>query len=349
MIDFRYHLVSIVAVFLALAIGIVLGSTELQGPVYNALNSTTGKLQNELGQANSERNAAQQQANVGEAYAQAVEPAVLRDLLAGQRLVIVTEPGASASAVAGITAAAADAGATVTGQIALENKFFDTTATTQDSLNTVNQDVAQHAGIALDTGEPPEQQAAQVIASEILAKSSGSQTSQQAGAPQTSSGTASDAQTALGAYANLGFLTTTGQPYTQATLAVIVTPQNAPSDGTADSLDTMVVYVAQELASASSATVVAGTSAGSGAGSPIAVVRSNNVSGQVSTVDDADLVSGQTVVIQALAALLNGGKAGSYGFTSNGANSVAPTPAPTPSVSASPTTTSSPANKKAKR
>ena len=29
MIDFRYHLVSIVAVFLALAIGIVLGSTEL--------------------------------------------------------------------------------------------------------------------------------------------------------------------------------------------------------------------------------------------------------------------------------------------------------------------------------
>ena len=30
-IDFRYHLVSIVAVFLALAIGIVLGSTELQG------------------------------------------------------------------------------------------------------------------------------------------------------------------------------------------------------------------------------------------------------------------------------------------------------------------------------
>ena len=41
MIDFRYHLVSIVAVFLALAIGIVLGSTELQGPTYNLLNQTT--------------------------------------------------------------------------------------------------------------------------------------------------------------------------------------------------------------------------------------------------------------------------------------------------------------------
>jgi hypothetical protein len=150
----------------------------------------------------------------------------------------------------------------------------------------------------------------------------------------------------LGAYANLGFLTTTGQPDAHATVAVIVTPQNAPSDGTADPLDTMVVYVAQELAAASLATVVAGTSAGSGAGSPIAVVRSNNVSSQVSTVDDADLVAGQTVVIQALAALLNGGKAGSYGFTANGAGSVALSPAPTPSVSASPTTTSSPTTKK---
>jgi hypothetical protein len=331
-IDFRYHLVSIVAVFLALAIGIVLGSTELQGPVYNALNSTTGKLQNELDQANSARDAAQQQASLGEGYAQAVEPVVLRDLLAGQRLLIVTEPGASASAVAGISTAAAYAGATVTGQIALQNKFFDNSATTLDSLNQVNLDIAQHAGIALDTGEPSQQQAAQVIASEILTKSSASQASQQAGAPQTSSGPDSDAQSMLGAYANLGFLTTSGQPDAQATLAVIVTPQNAPSDGAGDPLDTIVVYV--------------GTSAGSGAGSPIAVVRSNNVSSQVSTVDDADLVAGQTVVIQALAALLNGGKAGNYGFTSNGASSVAPSPAPTPSVSASPTVTSSPTTKK---
>ena len=66
MIDFRYHLVSIVAVFLALAIGIVLGSTELQGPAYNILNSTTGKLQNELNQASSQRDAAQQQADLGQ-------------------------------------------------------------------------------------------------------------------------------------------------------------------------------------------------------------------------------------------------------------------------------------------
>ena len=40
MIDFRYHLVSIVAVFLALAIGIVVGSTALKPAVLSGLQKT---------------------------------------------------------------------------------------------------------------------------------------------------------------------------------------------------------------------------------------------------------------------------------------------------------------------
>ena len=87
--------------------------------------------------------------------------------------------------------------------------------------------------------------------------------------------------------------------------------------------------------------MVVGSSTGSGAGSPIAVLRSNNVSSQVSTVDDADLAAGQTVAMQALAIELAGGKAGSYGFTANGATAIAPSPAPTPSASASATSSSS--------
>jgi hypothetical protein len=103
-----------------------------------------------------------------------------------------------------------------------------------------------------------------------------------------------------------------------------------------------------ELAATSSATVVAGSSAGSGPGSPIAVLRSNNVANQVSTVDDADLASGQSVVMQALSILLGGGKAGSYGFAGNGASAVAPSPAPAPTAtpSATPTPTSSSKAKK---
>jgi Copper transport outer membrane protein, MctB len=375
-IDFRYHLVSIVAVFLALAIGIVLGSTELQGTAYNILNSTTAKLQNELDQANSQLHAAQAQASVGDGYAQAVEPVVLHDLLAGQRLLIITEPGAPASVVAAISnAATAYAGATVTGQIALQNKFFDISDTTVDSLNQINLAMAATAGIKLDAGETYQQQAATVIAAEILTKSAGSPADQPAGTQPTSTQPAStgpaasqsastqsatsqpttgqqdtNAQSMLETYAQAGFLSISGQPATQATLAVVVTPQTAPSDGSADQIDLMLVPLVEELAAYSSATVVAGTSAGSGAGSPIAVLRSSNAASLVSTVDDADFVSGQSVVIQALALQLNGGKPGSYGIAANGASAVAPTPAPTPSVSASPSPTSSPpSTKKAKK
>jgi Copper transport outer membrane protein, MctB len=343
-IDFRYHLVSIVAVFLALAVGIVLGSTELQGPAYNLLNKTTAKLQNELDQASSQRDTAQAQANEGEAYAASVEPAVLKGLLAGQRLLIVTEPGAQSSVISGINSAANYAGATVTGQINLQPKFFDTSGATQDSLNQTTQDVAQPAGITLGTGETYQQQAAQVIATEILAKSPAQGTIKAADAKQ-----ASDAETMLAAYAQSGFLSTSEHPATQATLVVIVTPQNTPSGGSADPLDQLLVPVAQELAAKSSATVVAGSSSGSGAGSPVAVLRSNNVSSQVSTVDDADFVAGQTVMMEALAIQLGGGKAGSYGFTANGATAVAPSPVPTASASPSASPSTSASKKKAKK
>ena len=48
MIDFRYHLVSIVAVFLALAIGIVVGSTALKPAVLSGLQKTANA---EIGRA----------------------------------------------------------------------------------------------------------------------------------------------------------------------------------------------------------------------------------------------------------------------------------------------------------
>jgi hypothetical protein len=357
-IDFRYHLVSIVAVFLALAIGIVLGSTELQGPLYNRLNNTTADLQNELGQANSQRDAAQQQANLGENYAQAVEPVVLHDLLAGQRLLIVTEPGAPSSVVTAISNAATQyAGATVTGQIALQPKFFDNSDTTLDGLNQINQAMSQADGVVLNTGSSYQQQAAQVIAGEILTRASASSagqgaTTQPSTQPSSSASAGSqqetDAQTMLGSYANSGFLTISGQPAAPATLAVIVTPQTAAADGSTDLLGQLLGPLAEELAAKSSATVVAGVSADSGSGSPIATLRASSAASKVSSVDDADFVAGQSAVIQALAVQLNGGNPGSYGIA-NGASAVAPSLAPTASVSASASATTSVTKKKTKK
>src|SRR6202007_3096751 len=108
--------------------------------------------QNALNQGASRRDPAQQQASLGQNYAQAVEPVVLHDLLAGQRLLIITEPGAPASVVTAIpNPANQDAGATVTGQIALQSKFFDNSDTTLDGLNQINLAMSQADNIVLNT------------------------------------------------------------------------------------------------------------------------------------------------------------------------------------------------------
>ena len=158
------------------------------------LDKTTSKLQNELGQVSNQRDTAQQQATEGEMYAQAVEPAVLHDLLTGHRLLIVTEPGAQSAVISGITSAAIHAGATVTGQINLQPKFFDSSGTAQDSLNQTTLAVAQPTGLQLDTSATYQQQAAQLIASEILTNAAGHTTL--GGNP----GTSTDASTMLQAW-----------------------------------------------------------------------------------------------------------------------------------------------------
>ena len=94
MIDFRYHLVSIVAVFLALAIGIVLGSTELQGDTIDALRSSSNLLKTELNASNAQRDSYKQQLNADQQFLQApgVEQRLLANDLMGMRIVLVTEP-----------------------------------------------------------------------------------------------------------------------------------------------------------------------------------------------------------------------------------------------------------------
>ena len=137
-IDFRYHLVSIIAVFLALAIGIVLGSTELQGNTIDVLRTSSNLLKNELDPvqrgAQHRHPGAQQQASRSSSTAQ---PRLLANELPGQqdrardrarRLV-----GGDLRGPAG---SQGGAGATVTGTVAIQPKFNDLSGTNQASLST---------------------------------------------------------------------------------------------------------------------------------------------------------------------------------------------------------------------
>jgi hypothetical protein len=337
-IDFRYHLVSIVAVFLALAIGIVLGAAELQNPTLDLLRTTSDSLSNQLHAALVQSSSYHDQASKEDQFLQSAEPRQLAGLLKGDRIVIVTEPGAQGSVVDGIKQAAALAGATVTGQVALQSKFNDVSAPNQSTLGSINSSVSAADGITLSAGAgsqtASQQQAAQLIAYAILA----TKTSSQAGLTSTAE------QALLNEYAQAGYLTVSpGVPAPPATLAVIVTPQTAPADGANDPANQVLVAVAQEFASASAATLVAGGTIAPAqyGGSAMSVLRSSSVSGQVSSVDNADTALGQIVVIQALAAQLANGKPNSYGISGD-ASAVSPVPAPTPSATATATATPTP-------
>jgi Copper transport outer membrane protein, MctB len=325
-IDFRYHLVSIVAVFLALAIGIVLGSTELQGSTIDGLRSLSNSLNSKLSAVSAQRDGFEQEVSASDAFLQTAEPKLLNAMLAGDKIVLITEPGAPSTVIDGIekAAGAGYAGATVTGTIALQPKFNDLSGATRSSLYAINADLATTNGAVLAPATAQQtvyqQEAAQLIATAILNQVDGE-----------TGLTAGEAQTLLGAYAKSGYLTTSGAPWDRATLAVIVTPQTAPADGPNDPANQVLLATAAQFATASAATLVAGPVTSSAASaSAISVLRGSSVSSQVSSVDNADTQLGQISTIWALADQLAGGKPNSYGIS--GASAVSPVPLPVPSV-----------------
>jgi hypothetical protein len=332
MIDFRYHLVSIVAVFLALAIGIVLGSTELQGNTIDGLRSLNNSLTNQLNAVRADRDGYATQANASATFLQTAEPKLLAGMLTGTRIVMVTEPGASSGVIGGIEKAAGYAGATITGTVALQPKFNDLSGASQSSLSTINAQLAAANGTPLTPASSQQtgyqQNAAQLIATAVLNRTAGE-----------SGLTVPAAQTILGAYGQAGYLTVSGAPWNRATLAVLVTPATAPADGAGDPANQVLLAVTQEFAAGSAATIVAGSVAASAtAAGAIPVLRGSGLASRVSSVDNADVTLGQVSVIWALSDQLAGAKPGSYGIA--GASAVSPVPLPVPSVT--PTAPSTP-------
>jgi hypothetical protein len=312
----------------------VLGSTELQGSTLNGLRSLSDSLKGQLSAASAQRDGYKQQANAGDTFLQTAEPKLLDGMLPGDRIVLVTEPGAPSAVIDGIQKAAGYAKATIAGTVALQPKFNDVSGATRSSLSAINSQLAANDGTVLSPGADQQtvyqQEAAQLMASAVLGKT----------ADEPGLLSAAQAQAVLAAYAKSAYLTTSGTPWNRATLAVIVTPQAAPADGAGDPANQVLLALAGQFAEASAATLVAGPAASSASSSSaISVLRSSSVSGQVSSVDNADSRLGQISTIWALGDQLAGGKPSSYGIS--GASAVSPVPSPvpseTPTVSGTPT------------
>ena len=325
MIDFRYHLVSIVAVFLALAVGVVLGSATLNGPITKELRKSVVVLRHEEDNQISQNQSLRHQNKSDQQWAQAAAPGLLNHLLASQRVVLVTAPGAPSDVTDGVTQALTQAGAKVTGQVSVQAMFFDPKSTTRAALGLLTQRLTP-SGVILGNGSA-QAQAAQLIASAILT---------QDGVGQPLPGSQDSAGAAiLSGFATGGFLSVSEPSMVRATLAVVIIPASPPAANDTSQTSQGLVTLSKQLTGAAQATVVTGSLNGSGPGSAIDMIRSASNAGGLSTVDDADTASGQIVVAQALYELLVKAKPASYG-TGPGASAPGPSPMPTPSPSASP-------------
>ena len=333
MIDFRYHIVSIVSIFLALAVGILLGAGPLQEDLGKTLSSQVSTLRQEKTDLRNQLGQAQQRLDADKEFATDVTPALVTSRLGGRSIVIVTLPGADPDTVNALTQVLTTSGASVSGVVAVRQAWTDPAKSSfRDQLATSLAPVTAPASGA--------------SAAPTTASTTGSSTAPTSGAPGGSldarmgallaqslvvsklalagrtNAAAVQTLAALKA-ANLISFDADGPKF--ATLAVVV----APTPDATRTVDLRAgdlsgwTAIARALDSASSGATVVGPPESAAGGGLVAAIRADQATAKlVSTVDDVDTAVGRIATVFALREQMSG-SVGQYGVAS-GASAVLP-------------------------
>ncbi len=133
MVDFRYHLVSLISVFFALAIGIILGAGPLQNSIGNVLQSQVADLR-ATNQTLKETNAEiETSLALQEQAFDEVAPSLLDGTLDGQTVAMVVLPGVPDADVVNIRERLESAGASIAGSAEITETW---TLASQNSFRT---------------------------------------------------------------------------------------------------------------------------------------------------------------------------------------------------------------------
>lgn len=125
MIDFRYHLVSLISVFLALAVGVVLGAGPLQNSLGTALNDQVTALRENRNATQTKLEQTETAVNERDSYITQAASGLLPGTLASKNVAMVLMPEAKAEDADAITTQLKNAGATVTGRVSLTSTWVD--------------------------------------------------------------------------------------------------------------------------------------------------------------------------------------------------------------------------------
>ncbi|MFC6094070.1 copper transporter [Saccharothrix lopnurensis] len=301
MISLRYHVVSVTAVFLALAVGVVLGSTAISGRLLSGLTDDNSELGREVAALRADRVALDARLAEADRFAGAVGPSAVREQLADRTVVLVTTADAAPGDRDALVELLRAAGADVTGEVQLTESFTDPDKADQ-LLNMVAR--LQPAGTQLPTGADPGTRAGALLGSVLLLGGDGR--------PRA---TEAESAAALGGLAGAGFVRQKA-PVRPAQLAVVLTG-GAASGNSAGDRAAVVARFASQLDRSGAGAVLAGDRGSADGTGAVGVVRADTAATSVlSTVDHLDTAAGRVVTVLALREQLEGG-AGRYGVAGN--------------------------------
>lgn len=300
MISLRQHAISLVAVFLALAVGIVVGSGFVAERVHSGADS--GRVET----LEQDKRTLEEQLRAAGAFDEALAPRVLKGQLTGRTVTIITTSDANSADVEGLRGHLTTAGAKSVTFVGITDKL--TGGSDGERLRSI-----------IDQSIP----AGKTLRPELV--DIGARTGDLlglllAGDPKTGreQATAAERNGALTALRDAGYLTFTGAAPVPAETTLLVTGgEIAASAGVGGRT---VARLAAAYAPRSAGVVVAGATGSARGASAVATLRSDAaLGGKLSTVDGVDTASGRLTA--ALAAIAEkDGRHGAYG-TGPGATS----------------------------
>jgi Copper transport outer membrane protein, MctB len=293
MINFRYHIVSLMAVFIALSVGIAVG-VSLGPSVDQGLLRQAEQDRKQVAELRTELNRRNALDEYRDAFEEQAGEPVIEGALNGVRVAVVAMPDAPGQVVTDISAAVATAGGTVVRDVQVRPDAFDPARA--DELTEALAGLDEH--VPLDDKMTQAEKVGTALARSIAS-------------PQAED--RDQLALALGtALSRAGFVAIDGRSDAQAQLVIVVSAEASDPPPTSEVLD---AHVELDLALKTRAGVVlAGPNSAQIEGTDVLAVRTDpQGNNMLSTVDVADLRSGVITVVLAGQEQLLGREGQHYG------------------------------------
>jgi outer membrane murein-binding lipoprotein Lpp len=300
-IDFRYHLVSIVSIFMALAVGIVLGAGPLKEDIGNTLTSEVKNLRADKAALRSDLDTAEKGTQARDEFTSASNRSLLAERLKDTTVTVVVLPGADPNLVKSTQGTLVSAGAVVGSTISVQDNWVDPEKAAFRA--TLGQQLASQVGVPIDQTGSDVVDA--VLARSVLAKAGS---------------TAAGAASALEALRTGDLIRYTPDDVKVASIAVVVAGPVTGSDTAArEDRASGLSHLAGAFDEAGAGAILVAPSLSSGATNTTSVIATSRDDGDqsklLSTVDNAELPMGQASVVFGLLEQ-EAGKSGQYGLAS---------------------------------